>query len=565
LLEPVNVLIVDDLAVFTIYLEGMLQEQSYHIKTASSGQQALEILTRENFEIMLTDIRMPEMDGIELMAMAKKILPELQCIVISACGETKIAIEAMKLGAINYLCKPVNPEELKVAMEQAREKVRLIKSLYAKELRIENQRSHLEKVVMELRESREFLKNIIYSMTDLLLIIDPGGKVQMVNQAVLTVLGYSEDEILGRSVGYIFKEEELKGACLAEFVENGTASNIEINYRTIDGRHIPMILSGAAMQDKDGKLQAIVTVARDITEVRKAQEKEKELAAIATAAASEANNRARELDAAYQELKHTQAQLVQNSKMVSLGVLVSGIAHEINNPNHFIMSHLMPLKNAWQGVLPVLDRYYNDNGDFKAGGLSYSKLRKKMPEIFKNISGGSQRIKSIVDELRDYSRQQPADFTTTIKINNIVKSAMILVANLVKKSTDHLVVEYGEDLPLLKGDYHRLEQVVVNLLQNSCQALPDKNAGISISTLYDRELNQVIIKVSDQGCGICQDEMDRIQDPFFSTKRDAGGVGLGLSICAKIIADHGGRLEFKSKPEKETISRVFLPVMAATD
>jgi len=224
------------------------------------------------------------------------------------------------------------------------------------------------------------------------------------------------------------------------------------------------------------------------------------------------------------------------------------------------MSHITPLKNAWEGVLPILDRYFKEHGDFKAGGLRFSELREKLPEIFANIQGGAQRIKTIVDELRDYARERPADFTTTVQINNIVKSALILISNLLKKSTDNLQVEYSEDIPPLKGDYQRLEQVMVNLLQNACQALHDKKAGISIRTLYDQTKGCVIVEVIDQGEGIIPNDINHIKDPFFTTKRDIGGTGLGLSISTSIMADHNGSLKIESAPGKGTAACLVLPL-----
>jgi two-component system NtrC family sensor kinase len=133
------------------------------------------------------------------------------------------------------------------------------------------------------------------------------------------------------------------------------------------------------------------------------------------------------------------------------------------------------------------------------------------------------------------------------------------VSNLIKKSTRHFSVTYGKKLPALKGNVQRIEQVMINLLVNSCQALPDDNRSITVSTRYDTKKNSVIVEVKDQGCGMPPEVLERIKDPFFTTKRNSGGTGLGLSISDQIIQDHNGELTFDSNPGDGTTARIYLP------
>ena len=160
-----------------------------------------------------------------------------------------------------------------------------------------------------------------------------------------------------------------------------------------------------------------------------------------------------------------------------LGTLVSSVAHEINNPNNFIMLNAPLLKEAWQHVLPILDEYYEKNRDFMIGGMRYTEMRDRIPRLFSGISDGSKRIKQIVEDLRDFVRRDASDMNQSVDVNAVLRSAISLLSNMITKSTSHFSVKYGEKLPKLRGNSHRLEQVIINLIQNACQALPDIRKG----------------------------------------------------------------------------------------
>ncbi|MBU3913922.1 histidine kinase, partial [bacterium] len=255
-------------------------------------------------------------------------------------------------------------------------------------------------------------------------------------------------------------------------------------------------------------------------------------------------------------------QLIQADKMISLGILVSGVAHEINNPNYAIISNLFPLKKIWEGIIPILNEYYEKQGDFEIASMDYSMVREQIPTIFSNISKSSDRIKNIVHELRQFARHQPENYLEMIQLNNVVQSALTLLQSMIKKSTSRFTINLSEDLPLIKGNYQQLEQVVINLVQNACQALTsvEKEEGIFISTFYDHLGKAVGLKVVDEGYGIPKESLQRVTDPFFTTKRDSGGIGLGLSISSRLIMEHGGSLLFTPGLEKGTIVTVSLPV-----
>jgi C4-dicarboxylate-specific signal transduction histidine kinase len=251
---------------------------------------------------------------------------------------------------------------------------------------------------------------------------------------------------------------------------------------------------------------------------------------------------------------------MQASKMVELGTLVSGVAHEINNPNNFIMLNAPLLVDSWRAAKPILEEYYKENGDFLLGGMMYSEMRENIPKLFSGILEGSERIKQIVADLKDYVRPDTSDLTQPVDLNTVVQSALSLLSNMVRKSTDRFSLDLEKSLPLVKGNFQRLEQVVINLVQNAFQALPDRTKAVRVSTRWDPANDRVVLQVQDEGVGIPPENIPRITDPFFSTKHDSGGVGLGLAISSRIIKEQGGTMRFTSEPGTGTIAEVLLPV-----
>lgn len=260
------------------------------------------------------------------------------------------------------------------------------------------------------------------------------------------------------------------------------------------------------------------------------------------------------------EEKRMENELIQADKMISLGILVSGVAHEINNPNNWIMLNAPILLETWQSVLPILDAYYQKAGDFSAGGLPYQEMKDIVPRLLNGILGGSKRIMKIVNDLKDYARYQPGNAREPVDINKVIENAVSLLENQIRKSTGSFTIDYGQNLPMIQGDWQKLEQVVINLLQNACQSLPDSGKGIHISSFLDKQTGTVAVSVADEGIGIPETNLSRIIDPFFTTKGDIGGTGLGLSVSSKIVNDHGGRLSVDSREGHGATFTVYLPL-----
>ena len=250
-------------------------------------------------------------------------------------------------------------------------------------------------------------------------------------------------------------------------------------------------------------------------------------------------------------------QLIQADRMTSLGILTAGVAHEINNPNNFILLNGEMLEKAWNDVIVILETYYAEHGDFTCAGMPYTQARENIKKLSAGIILGAKRIQQIVNALGDFAHQDEENLSQLVDCNAVVNSAIVIVENLIKTSTDNFSIDLEANLPKISGNPQQLEQVLINLITNSCQALSAPNKSVVVSTRKSSE--HVLIEVSDEGEGIPPENLQRIMDSFFTTKRDSGGTGLGLSVSYNIIKNHGGDLTFTSELGKGTIAAVSLP------
>lgn len=265
---------------------------------------------------------------------------------------------------------------------------------------------------------------------------------------------------------------------------------------------------------------------------------------------------------AAEELHMRQQQLVQADKMASLGTLVSGVAHEINNPNAQILMNLPLISDFLADTRPILDEYYAQNGDFQVAGLPYSRLGAKIGEKLSETQDSAGKVKRIVEDLKNFARRDSQEINDLLNLNAIAQTAIRLVDNTIRKSTQRFETSFAEDLPLIRGNALRIEQVIINLLLNACQAIDQDSQGIFLATRGQSGTRDVLLEVRDEGSGITSEDLSQLTDPFFTTKREQGGTGLGLSVSIGIVKEHGGTLEFTSKPGQGTTVTLRLPALA---
>jgi signal transduction histidine kinase len=258
------------------------------------------------------------------------------------------------------------------------------------------------------------------------------------------------------------------------------------------------------------------------------------------------------------ELREKQQQLIQSEKLASLGRLSAGMAHEINNPIQFIQGNMRIVTEAMDSMLPVMDRYAEENPGLKVARLDYPLFRQHIMTLLKDISNGTVRIADIVRDLKKFARAEEGSFNDMVDINEGIRASLRLVNNKIKRFK--VVCELDPDLPKIKGSSSKVAQVIVANLINAAEALGDRQDGaIEVKTTKNKEATQVCICIADNGPGMTEEVKSKLFDPFFTTKQKTGGMGLGLAIVYGIIKDHQGWIDIDTTLGTGTTLRYHLP------
>ena len=289
------------------------------------------------------------------------------------------------------------------------------------------------------------------------------------------------------------------------------------------------------------------------------------LQALYTDLENKVKERTKELEDANNELKSTQAMMVHSEKMRSLGELVAGITHEINNPVNFIHGNLSHLQNYSKALIELINLYETFETDLSEESKNELKslkekieldfIKEDLPMLIKSCKEGTERTKNIILDLKNFSRLDE------LVVNNIdlpkeIDTTLNILSNKMKDKTE-IVKEYEDDIPLVEGYGGQLNQVFMNILDNACYAV--KESGTIYIRLKKTE-KDVIIEFEDTGCGMNKVQMQKIFDPFFTTKPVGSGTGLGMSISYKVIQKHNGTISVDSAEGKGTKFKIQIPI-----
>jgi PAS domain S-box-containing protein len=389
-----------------------------------------------------------------------------------------------------------------------------------------------------LRKTNTFLKNILDSSSSIsILSTDLEGTVLFWNKGAENIFGYKADEMVGRQkIDTLYSDDETKRVTKelsASLLKDREGKSCEIKEITKNGRELCIHLTLSPRFDENGEIVGILGIGEDITERVQAEE----------------------------ALKNSQEKLYQAQKMDTLGTLVAGMAHEINNPINLIMYNISLFQKVWHDCLPVLNQYGGKEPGKKYGGLTYDFLEENSDRLLSDMDMAANRVAKIVSDLKNFARQSNVVDKSSMQINTAVENALRLAQTSLRKSGVELEIDLANDLPFLKGNLQNIEQIILNLVINAVQAIDHDQGVVRIATGFQNKDRRIFVSITDNGCGVAPDISDKLFDPFVTDKQAEGGTGLGLSVTYSLVNAHDGEIVFQSNKEKGTTFTVFLPTV----
>jgi signal transduction histidine kinase len=260
-------------------------------------------------------------------------------------------------------------------------------------------------------------------------------------------------------------------------------------------------------------------------------------------------------------LGEAEQSLQQAQKMETLGTLVAGVAHEINNPINLILYNLPLMERVWSDFMPVLMSLEAEDPGRRFGGLNYGFLRENLTQLVTDMKMAAHRVAKIVTDLKNFSRQSSVADKSPVKLNTAVRNALRLAQPTLRGAGVRVRMELGEDedLPEIDANLQNIEQITLNIVVNAVQAIDQPDGEIIIQTGFTHKDGRVFLKVSDNGRGVAPELAERIFLPFVTDKQAQGGTGLGLSVSYSLVKAHHGEIVHEKRQGGGTTFSVFLP------
>lgn len=422
------------------------------------------------------------------------------------------------------------------------EVIRKMDEVYADLLRYE---TDLEEKNAALEEAQAFISSVIESVSDILIVCDPHGVVQQVNPAAVRLLGTPSERLAGQHLADLVDtldrgkvEDLLKSRSPADAMDS------ELRFRVAEGVSDLLAVNSSARYDQNGRRVGTVLTGRPVGELRRAYSA---------------------LHTAHNELQRAQRQLVEQEKMASLGRLVAGVAHELNNPISFVYGNIHTLERYRERLCAYLKALHGGAGDDEIAALRQSlKIDALLADLSPLIDGtleGAMRVSEIVKNLRRLSFSKAGE-ALPFYIERVLRTAVRwAVRSKAVKAKIRMDIESDAMVAANEGQVH---QVVVNLVDNAMDAMRGVEAPV-LDVTARRAGSEIVIEIADNGIGLSEAVIDKVFEPFFTTKAVGEGTGLGLWISYGIARECGGALAAASRPGGGAAFTLTLPAAEARE
>ncbi len=371
----------------------------------------------------------------------------------------------------------------------------------------------LEEKNSALENAQKFIQSILSSMSDLLIVCDINGNIQQVNQALVCCLGFECSNLEGKSLSYIFSDKHAPMiADFPEHIRSGSIIDCEVDLINMKKQTVPMAINCSARFDHKNRISGMVITGRPLGELRTAYA---------------------ELQQAHEELQTTQTQLIQSEKMASLGRLVAGVAHELNNPISFLFANMHVMKSYQHKLKTYLAAIHQQESTNKIKSLreklNIDHLLFDMEPLVSGSMEGAERVSDIVKNLQKFTTPQKQKMQSFNILKVIERASSWVMTAAQTKPQLILNFQKSETALMINNNEGHIHQILINLFQNAIDALGHTTEPeISVNITQDK--SHINIHVMDNGHGIKPEDISKIFDPFFTTKAVGSGTGLGLYI-----------------------------------
>jgi two-component system NtrC family sensor kinase len=500
-----RLLIIDDEEGIRRLLALSLASDGHEVSTASGGEEGIEIFKSESPTIVLTDIKMPGIDGIEVLKQVKELSPDAEVIMITGHGDMDLAIDALKLDASDFLNKPIKDEALSVALRRAEERISIRQRLKAYTEDLENM---VKIATEEVKRRAEFQNKLITSSNDAIIATDERGGIVIYNRGAERIFGYPRVEVIRKmNIDGLYPEEIAEGFRSA--LKGGDVDLSEWREVTIidrEGKGVATGFSGTVLYGED-EVVGSVGFFQDLREIKRLQE-----------------------------------ELIQSERLAATGQTVAGLAHYIKNI-------LNGLKGGTYVLNVALDK--NDTDKIKNGWAM----------IERNLT----RTTDLVLDLLAYSKEREPEPENCYP-NEIVEDVCALLDQKARDNGVTIERDLDPKIGEVYLDPKALHRSLLNLVTNAVDACifdsePKKRWKVRVTSGL-REDHQMMFEVADNGMGMDEETKERLFSALFSTKGERG-TGLGLLVTEKIVRENGGSIEVESSPRRGATFRIHLPYQEA--